>query len=326
MLKIPLQEYKNTTWTQPEIAKWISANIHQVSAWLAPPGSKSTTLAPYLKRGPAVLLFTPRIHYTRSNDAYTMVRFLATMITISYKILLFQLRQIALEYYNCPSTNRDWIEEMSRDYMTQQRIKSQEQHHQFQETCRKLLKTARLRHIQRCSQTQSTVSVIFANIVNSSNDKLPGQRIFGPKNIDEQTACFSQSYSDYDSCDAVPALIYDGRSDQRGHAKHGISMLDVENDDRFADSLVERDTRLKCETFAHGDEENVMFFEDQSPGFETDLDSLSGLSCKSNRTLSFLAVDSLLYHTFAERLGVNVLKHPKKSVVLIMDYEVSTLQ
>lgn len=57
--------------------------------------------------------------------------------------------------------------------------------------------------------------------------------------------------------------------------------------------------------------------------FQIDFESISGLSCKTNQTLSFLAMDSLLYHTFAERLGVNVLKHPKKTVLLIMDYEVS---
>lgn len=77
------KEYKNSTWTQPELSNFVSTNIHQVSAWLSPPGSKSTTLAPYLKRGPAVLLFTPRIHYAISTDAYTMVRFLSIMMMTS---------------------------------------------------------------------------------------------------------------------------------------------------------------------------------------------------------------------------------------------------
>lgn len=63
----------NSSWTPVELNKWINEHIQQVSLWLAPPGTKSSTLAPYLKQGPVFLLFTPRNLYMESNDAYNIV-------------------------------------------------------------------------------------------------------------------------------------------------------------------------------------------------------------------------------------------------------------
>lgn len=158
---------------------------------------------------------------------------------------------------------------MSREYMTQQRTKSQDKHIKFQEICKKLLKPDRMS--QRCSQ--STVSVTFANIVNSSNDKLPGQRIFGPMNVNEQTIGFSYRHNKYnvDSCDAVPMLHYDDAIDDSigSNTKFETSMPNFKNDHRNSESLTKRDLRLKCEMFVHGDEENINFFvnRDHEVGF-----------------------------------------------------------
>lgn len=91
----------NSSWTQTLINTWIVEHIQQVSLWLAPPGTKSSSLAPYLKQGPILLLFTHRNLYSDSIDGYNM------------------LRQIGLEYYNCPQD--EWINEMARDYIPHQR-------------------------------------------------------------------------------------------------------------------------------------------------------------------------------------------------------------
>lgn len=172
----------------------------------------------------------------------------------------FQLRQTALQYYNCPSSNEVWIREMSRDYMNQQRINFQEEHKKFQETCKNILKTDRSSH--RCSQ--STVSVTFANIVNSSNDKLPGQRIYGPMNVNEQNAGFSYRYNQYnvDSCDAIDTFHYDDVLDEKEFRKFDTSMLNGRNDELNIENLTKRDLRLKCEMFVRGDVENTHFFVD----------------------------------------------------------------
>lgn len=145
---------------------------------------------------------------------------------------------------------------MSQQYMTQQRIKSQEQHNKFKETCKNLFRSDR--SPPKCSQ--STVSVTFSNIVNSSNDKLPGQRIFGPMNVNEQSIGYSYRYNKYniDSCDAAQTFYYDAPSDDISSAKPGISTL---KDDQNSESLTKRDLRLNCEIFSHGDDENVIFLD-----------------------------------------------------------------
>lgn len=91
----------NSSWTRTLVNTWIVKHIQQVSLWLSPPGKKSTTLAPYFKQGPILLFFTHRNLYSKFNDAYNMIR------------------QIGLEYYNCPQD--EWIKEMARIYIPQQR-------------------------------------------------------------------------------------------------------------------------------------------------------------------------------------------------------------
>lgn len=134
---------------------------------------------------------------------------------------------------------------MSREYMTQQRIKSQHEHKTLLEHCRNLIKSDRT--VQRCAQS-STVSVIFANIVNSSNER--GQRIFGPMNMNDGGG-ISHRYGKYDvnSCDAFSRLV------------------DVSDDDemeqRSSEALTKSEWQRKCESFI--DEENVNFFIDAVP-------------------------------------------------------------
>lgn len=76
-------EYESTNvWTQPKLTAWIGRQIVRVSAWLNPPGTKSNTLAPYLRTGPVLVLFTPRImDVSESIDAYDMVGFYLSRIT-----------------------------------------------------------------------------------------------------------------------------------------------------------------------------------------------------------------------------------------------------
>lgn len=63
----------NGNWSHSDINKWVVDHMQQVSLWLAPPGTKSTNLAPYLKQGPVLILFTPRNFYSGNIDAYDMV-------------------------------------------------------------------------------------------------------------------------------------------------------------------------------------------------------------------------------------------------------------
>lgn len=47
--------------------------------------------------------------------------------------------------------------------------------------------------------------------------------------------------------------------------------------------------------------------------------NFTGLACRTNRTLNFLALDSVLYPAFAEALGIDMFNMPHSSVVAIVD-------
>lgn len=50
--------------------------------------------------------------------------------------------------------------------------------------------------------------------------------------------------------------------------------------------------------------------------------SVSGLSCKTNTSLSLLAMDSLLHYHFAQRLGIDLSKNIDKSAAVIINDKV----
>lgn len=50
--------------------------------------------------------------------------------------------------------------------------------------------------------------------------------------------------------------------------------------------------------------------------------NITGLSCKTNASLTLIAVDSLMYYQFAERLGINVSKKKDKTFAVIVNEKV----
>jgi hypothetical protein len=69
-----LQQYpRQAEFTPDVLVQWISANTHQVSVWVTPPGVKSLTLARYIEGGSVLILFTPRNPLQDRNYNYNMV-------------------------------------------------------------------------------------------------------------------------------------------------------------------------------------------------------------------------------------------------------------
>lgn len=60
-------------WTSENILNWVRNSVHQPTLWLQPPGVKAFTLAPYLKEGPVLFLFTPRNPFHLENYNYNLV-------------------------------------------------------------------------------------------------------------------------------------------------------------------------------------------------------------------------------------------------------------
>lgn len=52
---------------------------------------------------------------------------------------------------------------------------------------------------------------------------------------------------------------------------------------------------------------------------------ITGLACKTNKTLSFLAMDSLTYELVSERLGIKLNSSNQNTAAVIIDSQVCIL-
>lgn len=98
-------------------------------------------------------------------------------------------------------------------------------------------------------------------------------------------------------------------------------MLNNEGDERSPEHLIKLWDNEKCKTIETGNR----YYSQAYPKFNKDLPSpdVDGLACINNRTLSIIAMDSLMYYQFAEGLGINILHLKDKTAVAIIDKRVN---
>lgn len=307
----------NDSWTMPELSTWINKQIQVVSMWIAPPGAtKSASLAPYFNQGPVLFFFTPRSLYGSSSDAYMM------------------LRQLGMQYYNC--RNDIWVQEMAKKYIAEQRRVSADSYGQLRRECELLLK----RHPSQeqddseddsCSRasSKSAVAVSFVNVLNSS--KFGEARKVGDGFCDiDQVKCDERFYECVDVEMGEPSCGKRKRSQLYGSMKHDdregkpvTSMLNSDQDYRGPKLLKRLSMRRQCELLRLSESDgSEVFFQEMAGPENVYVDLIKGMSCKYNKTLTFLGMDSDLYHAFAERLGVDVLHTTNKTIAVIVDPEV----
>uniref|UniRef100_A0A182W6F2 Thioredoxin domain-containing protein n=1 Tax=Anopheles minimus TaxID=112268 RepID=A0A182W6F2_9DIPT len=327
-------EYEgDSPWTPQDLIAWVDKHLHVVSMWIAPPGNvKSTTLAPYLRQGPVLLLLSPRPLYEENSDAYMM------------------LRQLSMQYYNCPGDA--WILEMAREYIAEQRAANAARYVEKREHCVRVLGRHPSQEEEddtgapgsgrygrnRCKDGfKSTVSVSFVNVLNSSKF-VDGKPVAGKPSAEEYCDIAPAVGCGKHECGAIgpdgsrkPSLMWqtDGCSSRRynemnEHASSILtSMIDSEQDYRGPKLLARQHLRQQCELLqlAEAEQSNVFFSEPARQKESVDYyTAIGGLSCKHNKTLTFISMDSALYHAFGERLGVDVLKEPNRTVAFIVDH------
>lgn len=290
-----IEYFGNATWTSKEINKWVNDHLQQVSLNLSPPGTKTSTLSPYLKQGPVLILFTPRNFYTDLSDSYVM------------------LQQIGMEYYNCEGDN--WVQEMAREYLFERRKENRANYEKLHRECRD--------HFQQSYQPDeakrdcdSLVSVSIANLINSSKN-FEGKFKNAPS--------FCGASKDTGVCGCQSELSFNKQSVKYSYKankkenKFQTSMLDNEDDDRSPESIDKYNFRRKCEMLMLSERKSkILFMSDDEPAA---LELVSGLACKSNKTFTLIAIDSVNFHTFAERLGIDILEVENKTTAIIMDQE-----
>lgn len=301
-------EYDNNVWKPSLLMKWIETNLRQVTQWLSPSGAKSAEFRPFLDRGPVLLLFTPRNLYEETNDAYAM------------------LRQVGYEYFNCQRD--EWQTEMARTYIHHERRKNNFEYQKAKVECGKLFQMNPALDNEKCA---SLGKRHFTNLVNSSkfhqrNDDTIGGRVHD----------FCEAKSTYrminDDCsDDTSSLLSSIRSQSTKSSKVKItSELDNENDIRSAENIAKIYKAMKCKLVNLSKSIRSKLFHEHLDKLSTNesqksFDKISGLACRSNRTLSILAMDSFTYELVAERLGIHLDQMDKQTAVAIIDREVNQL-
>lgn len=76
-----------------------------------------------------------------------------------------------------------------------------------------------------------------------------------------------------------------------------------------------------CRNFLYAEKYHQTVFEEKSS--KNSMRDVNGLACKSNKTMAFVAMDSLLHYPFAEKLGINLSKYMHKTAAVIIDDKVS---
>lgn len=279
-----LQYYGNHSWSSRNIVKWITENLHQVTIQVSPPGSKAFSLTPFLAQGPLFILSTPRNFYWDSD-------------------IMIMLKQIGMEYYNCEGDN--WVQEMARDYLFERRMKNRQDYKTIQKEC-ELTFLHNDRSNNAKSRCVASVSVSVSNELNTS------------KNVGVPEFC--EVLKKTDSCGFYhkkkTRLSHQNDSEKQNSFK--TSMLDDSDSDASPEAILKYNFQKQCEMLKQAEKNRKVLFideyEDVSP-----LQLVSGLACKANKTISFITIDSSLFHTFSERLGVDVLELENQTSAMIVD-------
>nr|XP_023016686.1 thioredoxin domain-containing protein 11 [Leptinotarsa decemlineata] len=98
---------------------------------------------------------------------------------------------------------------------------------------------------------------------------------------------------------------------------YSTSLLTGIHDPRSAENLQKLFQKEKCKQFRVAEKIQPASFEKANlNGTEI---NISGLACKTNKSLSLLAMDSLLHYYFAQKLGINLNNNTDKSAVVILN-------
>lgn len=302
-------EYENSTWTTSGIESWALQSVHRVALWMSPSGYKSLSMASFFKHGPVLVFFTPRHMLRESTDAVEM------------------LRQIGMEYYNCHGD--EWIREMVRQYLPQQRKEHLEELRRLKGQCQGFAAAARL------SSFRKPVSVTFANLLNGSTsqserqiddicqleaDSLFASNIKRMRREEEEEGHCSRMSS---SCGGAV------NKDVPNIRLRETSMLQSAFDRRSPENLAKQQLQRRCELMFIDTEQAASqnsFFLGHKPFTLDQLQGIEAMGCAAgNKSLTMMLMDSSIYHVFAERLGVDILTTKRRSAVAIVDPEVRAI-
>lgn len=307
---------EDSKWTSENILNWISSSIHQPVLWLQPPGVKALTLAPYLKKGPVLFLFTPRNPLHPENYNFNLIR------------------EIGLQYYNCADNvlPKEIIEHLS--FKRRNAIARHSERNTF---CAKFLKETKNQtndfttsiSIQKWINDSCCVNVVMnkcslckKNILNNAKREMPVCKLNTNKfypvckgaDIFKIPAVHNPQQTYEICCNGDPTTIkYEDNFKSRRTSASPANEEDV----RSADVVKQAYLKSECKRWITGNRYHQPVF--PRDNLEHPNINLTKSVCKINKTLTLIAIDSLHYFYFAEGLGIDLLNKKDKTAVVILD-------
>ncbi|XP_015521160.1 thioredoxin domain-containing protein 11 [Neodiprion pinetum] len=297
-------------WKSDSLLKWIGGALHQATLWLQPPGTKSLTLAPYLKDGPVLFLFTPRNPFHQYNYYYNL------------------LKAIGVQYYNCGD---NLMIKNIVNHLESVRPREKAKHYEKSKQCMRLLDR------NRVQQLVPKMSITDRQWINSSccsqiltNKCLMCKKTTSVLLKNEDAVCAANLNSFHHSCKPTDVFNIPTKEGEE-HEKNEFccenydmmedletSTLTEENDLQTPNALSDYILKDECRHLLTGNNYHPPVFPKNLPRDHQKINLTSSI-CKTNKTLALIAVDSLQFFHIAEGLGIDVAIKKDKTAVAIVD-------
>ncbi|XP_041978251.1 thioredoxin domain-containing protein 11 [Aricia agestis] len=323
------KEYKiseNQEWNDTALITWVLENFSQPVVRIIPMWKKSFSFGRYADGNPILILFTPM------NPLYEEIPVYAL------------LREVAMEYYNCKSNvTFQWTAELGKLQQIQRLIYQQKN---LFKPCQasydkpaKVTQTSKKQFITEYNKnpwynvTQNNMKnemfdyifkhgLAISKLIENSNEKSAFWNTMGF--LDqcgyEKSLPAEKSYYDrYEKCQTLEEHLqrdFDFNVDDKDDEIE-TTMLPLEDDPLSAENLVRGHIRHYCKLMHYAYKLTPTVYPAKvKSGNITHLD---GLSCATNSSLYFIALDSVRNYHFAEALGVDIKNKKDMTAVIILD-------
>lgn len=264
-------------WQPDLLISWIFENLHQVSLWAVPSGTKSQYLASYVQPGPALILFTPRNPLYDAVDYYTA------------------LHEVATEYYNCGDNIPALLLKMHFSIV-------RDAHKRY----------ARL--LEKCSL--ETKPKLFEPTITYDYSRHFSNNTCSVADVPEKCDSFGFNAN---KIYIRTKFMNELNESEIVQPTHSTDQRSPENLVRIFESEQCRHVRLAHKL------QPALFI--RRPKYFYDVNtSVTGMGCKTNMSLTLIAIDSLQNYNFAKNLGIDLDTRKDKTAVVILDPKVKTLR
>lgn len=277
--------YASDEWKSTSLLTWILNNLHQVSVWFTPSGSKSLALSSFLYPGPALILFTPRNPLDSFVDYYDL------------------LHEIGLEYYNCDN--------ISQIHLRSEKVntKRKENRQKYFDLLKSCSSKSFAQNIKKYpSIVTYTLPQRWAN--NScclSNSKVSAKKCFQCDSVAILNERIQSECHHFESCKHQNVNVRGSNEDC------------YTEDHRSPNNLLKSWQNEKCRIAGLAREFHPILLTKSVRNTDDTRLNVSGLACKLNSSLALIAMDGLRYYHFAERLGIDISLNKDKTAAVIIN-------